>query len=330
MAKSIRAVDMKSPNGIEATVLLDRAMDISSLTYKNIPISWKSATREVSPIYYESRESEWLRTFCGGLLTTCGLTYFGGPTVDGGEELGLHGRIANLSASNVLADSKWENDEFIMFVQGKVREVKIFNERLELSRKIAIFTDKPMILIEDTVENIGFNLTPLMVLYHMNFGFPILDSTTRLILPKDTITTPKDEIAKLGFKTFKEFCEPDDNYIDQVFVHDILSDETDNCHLALVNQDFNNGEGLGVSLKYNKNNLPYLFEWKHLKSGDYVCGLEPANSLPGGRKIQKEKNNVRFINPGEKVSFSIEVNILRSNEEIDTFIMEMDKMYVCD
>src|SRR5680860_525083 len=242
-------------------------MDISSLTYKNIPISWRSATRETSSAFYDSRGLEWLRTFFGGLLTTCGLTYFGPPSTVNGEELGLHGRISNLPASNVFADGKWENDSYVMWVQGKIREVKALGEKLELSRKISTFMDKPVIIIEDTVENIGFKDFPLMILYHMNFGFPLLDSTTKLILPK-SVTAPKDEEAKKGIKNFNEFSEPVDNFNEQVFLHDIEADKEGNCSAALVNSEFNNGEGIGISIKFNKNNLPNLIQWKQVSSGE--------------------------------------------------------------
>jgi len=319
-AKNVRAVDFKSPSGIDMTVVLDRAMDISSLTYKNIPISWKSATREASSIYYESKGLEWLRTFFGGLLTTGGLTYFGPPCIDKGEELGLHGRISNLPAGNVLADCRWENDNYVMWVQGKVREVRALFEKLELSRKITTFADKPLILIEDIVENLGFKSSPLMILYHMNFGFPLMDSTTKLMLPKNTLTTPRDEEAKKGIQRFDEFFKPIDNFQEQVFIHNIEPDNEGNCNAALINNEFNNGEGLGISIKFNKKNLPYLVQWKQASSGDYVCGLEPANSLLGGRNVEIENRNVRFINPGEKINFKIELNLLTSKKEIENYI----------
>lgn len=319
-AKNLRAADIKSPGGIEMTTVLDRGMDISSLTYKNIPISWRSATRETSSIYYESKGLEWLRTFFGGLLTTCGLTYFGHPTIDDGEELGLHGRISSLPANNILADCKWENDNYVMWVQGKIREVKALDYKLELSRKITVFADKPVIMIDDTVENIGFKITPLMVLYHINLGFPLLDSNSKLILPEGTITTPKDENAKKEIKSFNKFCEPLDDFEEQVFVHEIEADKDGFGNVALINKEFNNGEGLGVLIKFSKESLPYLIQWKQAASGEYVCGLEPANSLLGGRNIEKENKNVRFVNPGEKIKFNIEISILNSKQEIESYL----------
>ena len=131
VSKGIRAVDMVTACGIDLTVLLDRGMDLSKLSYKSVPINFLSPTKETSPVYYESSGYEWLRTFFGGLLTTCGLTHMGPPCMDSGEELGLHGRISNIGAENVWADGKWEDDGYIMWVQGKVRQAKMFGEKLQ-------------------------------------------------------------------------------------------------------------------------------------------------------------------------------------------------------
>ena len=103
-SRGLRAFDIRSPEGLDMTVLIDRGMDISDLRFKGIPFTWKSHTGETTASFYESSGVEWLRTFYGGLLTTCGLTYFGAPSTDEGEELGLHGRISNLPAENASAD----------------------------------------------------------------------------------------------------------------------------------------------------------------------------------------------------------------------------------
>jgi hypothetical protein len=113
-SRGLKAVDIKSPCGLDFTVLPDRGMDISSLMYKSVPIAWRSSTRETSPAYYESRGNEWLKTFYGGLITTCGLSNAGPPCIDNGEELGLHGRIANIPAEKVLADGCWEGERYRM------------------------------------------------------------------------------------------------------------------------------------------------------------------------------------------------------------------------
>jgi hypothetical protein len=116
---------------------------IEELRYNSIPISWESAVRESSPIYYESKGSEWGRTFNGGLLVTCGLTYAGVPCIDNGEELGLHGRIANLPAENISLEKHWDVDNLIMTIKGTVREVKVSGDKLEFRRKITLWMGSP-------------------------------------------------------------------------------------------------------------------------------------------------------------------------------------------
>lgn len=316
--KGVRAVDIKSPCGIDMTIVIDRAMDISYLSYKSIPISWRSSTREASPMYYESKGIGFLRTFYGGLLTTCGLTTIGMPSIDEGEELGLHGRISNMPAENICANGKWEDDIYKMWVAGKVRESSVFGDKLELTRKITSWMDRPKILIEDTIENIGAKISPIMLLYHINIGYPVLDKNSKLLEPK-TKVTPINEEAKKAISKYSEFSDPIPGFKEQTYLHDIEADDKGNSNIAIVNENFNNGCGIGVWVKFNKNNLPYLVEWKNMQEVDYVCGIEPTNSLIRGRKVEREEGNLRFINPGEKINYRIEFNILTSKKDIEFF-----------
>jgi len=317
-SKGIRAVDIKSPCGLEFTVLPGRGMDISNLSYKSVPIVWRSATRETSPVYYESRGLEWLRTFYGGLLTTCGLTNTGPPSEDNGEELGLHGRIANIDAENVLADGCWEGDRYKMWIQGKVREVRVFGDKLELSRKITTWMDEPKIIIEDTVENIGSVTSPLMMLYHVNVGFPIVDNGAELLEAKAKII-PRDDEARDGQADFNKFIEPVKGFKEQCYFHDIEADKDGNSNVAIVNEGFNNGSGIGIWMKFKKDTLPLMTQWKQMGMGEYVCGIEPCNNYVGGRKAERESVNLRFIEPGGKVNFKLEFNILKSNADVQSF-----------
>ena len=91
-SKNVRAVDFDSASGFSFTVLPDRAMDISRTNFQGGNLSYLSPNGETNPAFYASTGSEWLRSFFGGLLTTCGLTNFGPPDKDDNEELGLHGK----------------------------------------------------------------------------------------------------------------------------------------------------------------------------------------------------------------------------------------------
>ena len=322
LSKGIRAVDLKSPCGIDMTVLIDRGMDISNLFYRSIPICWRSATRDTSPIFYESRGSEILRSFNGGLLNTMGLTYMGNPCVDNGEELGLHGRLSNLSAEKICADGRWDKDNYVMSVKGKVREAAVYGDKLELSRKITTWMDIPKILIEDSVENIGFHNSPIMILYHINIGYPVLDSSSRLVEGKVKVESLDSESEK-GLENFSVFPEPLAEFKPQLFYHNIDTDNDGNSNIAIINEDFNNGEGIGIWIKFKKDNLPYLIQWKYCNLGEYVCGIEPANSLIRGRSIEREKGTLKFIKPGEKIDFRVEFNILTSKNDIKNCIKKI-------
>ena len=57
-----------------------------------------------------------------------------------------------------------------MTVSGRVRETKVFGDKLELTRSVTTSLGASKLVIRDTVENIGFNDSPLMMLYHVNIG----------------------------------------------------------------------------------------------------------------------------------------------------------------
>ena len=50
LRKGVKDADFESPCGLDMTILIDRGLDISKLSYKGIPLNWKSATRESSAI----------------------------------------------------------------------------------------------------------------------------------------------------------------------------------------------------------------------------------------------------------------------------------------
>ena len=157
-----------------------------------------------------------------------------------------------------------------------------------------------------------------MIIYHINIGFPILDKNSKLIEPADAEVTPFDEKSKNEFANYATFDEPVEGFQEQVFFHDIKADKYGNINAAIVNEEFE-GTGIGVYLKYNKNNLPYLNEWKMIGQGEYVVGLEPLNCNVGGRDKQREEGTLKFLQPDEEVKYVVEIGILKSMEEIKEY-----------
>merc|ERR1711881_634286 len=110
----------------------------------------------------------------------------------GGELLGLHGRVSNIPATNVWADTRWEGDRYSIWVQGKVRETSVFGTNLERTRRITTELGSNSVKIEDIIENIGWQQSPLMILFHINVGWPILGANSELIAPSERVS-PRDE-----------------------------------------------------------------------------------------------------------------------------------------
>lgn len=314
-ADGVRVIDVKTGSGLAFTVVPSRCLDIAWTEFKGIPIAHISKTGMVSPAFYDKEGLEFLRGFYCGMMTTCGLTYLGAPCVDEGKKLGLHGRISNMPAMDVSVQKEWEGDDYVIRIKGKVQESCVFNENLVLSREISVKMGGKSICVKDSIENLGFEEQPLMLLYHVNFGYPIVSEDTVLITPKAK-TVARDAEAQKGINDFMKFQEPTPGYHEQVFYHDVEPSADGFIFAALFNVKI----GLGAYVKSNKKQLKHLMEWKMMGGSDYVVGLEPSNCKPEGRGKARERGELETIKPGETRCFELEFGILESKEEIDRII----------
>lgn len=320
--KGVKFASFKTGTGFDFNVLIDRAMDISSAFYKGNSLCWKSATGEVSPKFYDPYDFEWLRSFYGGLLTTCGLTYIGSPVIDEGEKLGLHGRISNIPATNISLLQSWQKDDYIMSISGKMNEVMaVVGLNISLTRTISAKLGENKLYIHDIVENEGFKTIPHMILYHINIGFPVLDENAEFVAPIK-LTIPRDKEAEQE-PEFHHFCLPQDDYKEKCYYHKMKGD---NILAGVVNEKFNNGEGLGIYVKYQNQELPYFIQWKMAASGNYVMGTEPANAPITGRDKARKESTLPFLKPGEKKEYSLEIGVLTSVKEIVQFKEKVGKI----
>ncbi|HHW48354.1 MAG TPA: aldose 1-epimerase family protein [Clostridiaceae bacterium] len=310
-ADGVRAVDVKNGAGIEFTVLPDRCLDIAYFSYKGVNCSYISKTGIVSPQYYNEKGLEFLRSFYAGFLTTCGLRSMGAPCTDDGEELGLHGRISNTPAEEVYAGTDWTEEGPVMRVKGKVREAKVFSENLLLEREIICKYGENKVYINDTVENLGYREEPLMILYHINLGYPLLSSKSYLVAPSVKVV-PRDSEAEKGINEYNKFQIPTPGYNEQVFYHDLKADADGRTFAALVNPV----QELGVVVWFNKNQLKNFTQWKQMGESEYVVGIEPCNSIVGGRAKARQEGLLEFIKHGETKKFNLEIEILEGISKI--------------
>ena len=127
-AEGVKVININTGSGLNFSLLPGRGMDISHAFFKGKSLSFLSGTGITSPAYYEESGLKWLRSFFGGLLTTCGISYSGAPSVDQGEALGLHGRISNTAAEDICIKQGWDGDEYKISVRGMMREARAMTE----------------------------------------------------------------------------------------------------------------------------------------------------------------------------------------------------------
>lgn len=86
--RGVRVVDLNLGDGFELTRSRTEAWTFTRPAIKGCRWAWHSSVGVVAPSYYEPEGTGWLRSFGGGLLATCGLSYAGAATVDYGGEPG--------------------------------------------------------------------------------------------------------------------------------------------------------------------------------------------------------------------------------------------------
>jgi len=307
--RGVRAAELRTAVGLRFTVYLDRGMDIGPAEYRGIPLAWVSPTGPAAPAFYEPQGIGWLRSFHGGLLTTCGLTQVGPPAEDNGEQLGLHGRISNTPARQVSQGDAWDGDAYSFWIEGRMREVSVFGHNLELRRRVSAQLDQPRLVIEDQVTNMGDAPSPHMILYHINLGFPLLQAGSRLVAPSEEVI-PRDEVAAQGIDQHTRFHAPTPRYAEQVFFHRMRAERDGYVKVVVVNEALR----LGLQLRYRQQELTEFTQWKQMGWGTYTLGIEPGNCRSDGRLAARRRGDLVEIAPGQQFNYRVELSVLADEE----------------
>ncbi len=311
-----RAAILHTGTGLELTVLLDRCLDISAASYNQRAMGWRSATGDVAPSYFEAEGLRWLRSYFGGLVTTCGLTHVGAPRPESALlGNGLHGRIGNTPARNIKITQEWQDGEYVMSVTGTMRETVVFGENLTLTRTVSTKLGERRFWIHDVVANEGFNDTKYMLLYHCNIGWPAVDAGSEMIAPSRFVA-PRDAVAEDGKENWHKMDPPTHQYKEKCYYHDMVPAPDGSVTVAMANDGFARGEGFGVYVKYNKDELPRFVEWKQMGEQDYVIGFEPCNCGVEGRQVDEELGLLHTLKAGESKRVSLEFGVILSEKEL--------------
>ncbi len=308
-AGGCRAMEVTTGGGLRFTVLPDKCMDLFALEYKGVNLSFLAKPGLTAPQYFNPH-NEFYHYAQGGLLFTCGLRSAGAGSVDGGETHTLHGRIGNTPAEHVAVHAGWQGDEYDIRLEGEMRESALFGENLVLHRTIETGLGRRSITVTDRVDNESHAPQDLMLLYHINFGFPFLSADTDLLLPAGVASAPRDADAAKGLDAWQHMGSPQEGYREQVFYHTMPA-ATDGTTAAVV---WNRKLELAVVLRYNVGELPVMNQWKCLAAGDYALGLEPANCHVEGKVAERQRGTLQSIEGFGSRRFTLHLEVWEGEE----------------
>jgi hypothetical protein len=306
--RGLPATFVRTGSGFDFTVLEGRGLDISWAGFRGVPLCYRSTVGDKNAAHFEYSGMGFLRSFYGGLLTTCGLTQVGAPGVDNGEELGLHGRFTATPAERVCVRESWEGDDYVIRISGRIVEAGCMKGCITCQREIVTQLGANELAITDVVTNEGFETMPHMMLYHVNAGWPVLSSTSRLFAPI-VKTSPNDEHSARFVDECTRFAEPQPGFREQNFQHTMQPDDDGYVTVSLANEEFDGGV-IGIWLRYQFAELMHFNQWKMLAAGTYVVGIEPGNCLCQGRVRERELGTLKHLEPGQRVEYKLTLGVV--------------------
>lgn len=293
----IRLIEVNNGSGLEATISVDRNADLSRLRFKGVNLGYFSPCGYVAPGYYESQGTNWLKSFTAGFLTTCGLQAVGNPCNDQGEELPLHGSIANTPCDQV----GWYEEDGKMIIKTRTLDETIFGRKLRLYRTYTFPIGENWFTYSDTIENTGDKKEPFEVLYHMNMGYPLLDEDSIVEVASSDVV-PRDEHAADDMANALNMEKPQSGYVERCYYYNMK----DGIGHASITQP---KLGVGLSIDYDAKDLDCFVEWKMMGVRDYVLGLECGNAYPDGRDVMRKQGILKFLAPGESKTYTVKITM---------------------
>lgn len=312
---------------LEVTLVPTRGMGVFNVKKDGKRIlGWDSPVKEiVNPVYIdlESRNGlGWLDGF-NEMMVRCGYEWTGHPGLDNnGQLLSLHGRAQNTPSSTikVIIDDTAPHK---ITIEGTVSERTFKKAELVTKTSFSITPGENRFTVNDTLTNNSDYDDEYQIIYHSNFGRPILEQGSKVYAAASEIS-PFNRYAEKGLEDWQTYLGPTKGYDEMVYNLKPLADQNGNTLAVLHNKAGN----LGVSMQYNTNQLPVLTIWKNtdtLQQG-YVTGIEPGTSYAYNTKYQRPLGLVPTINSGESKNFDITYTVLSSSKEVNSAVNDVNKL----
>lgn len=315
-------------------VVPTRGMNVLSAYTGDVNLGWESPVKEVVHPAFVDVESRgglgWLEGFTE-LVARCGLESQGAPgedvmTDEDGNEarmfLPLHGRIGNTPAVRVWAGVEL-TEPYRLSVSGEVYDTRMFGPSHKLVATVSTVPGSSGFRIDDTVQNLSGTPREMELLYHCNFGPPLLEEGSRVLVPIERISARDPEALK-GLETWDVFGPPQAGFAEQCYYFTLHGDDEDRTAVALTNS----AGDLGVRLRFSTAQLPAFTLWKNTEAerDGYVTGLEPATDYPNLRTFEQQKGRVVTLAAGQTYRSRIDVDLLPGASEVSAAKSEIEAL----
>lgn len=191
-----------SSAGLTITLSPTRGMNILNVKGSDVRLGWDSPVTEVVNPAYINLDSRnglgWLDGF-NEMMVRCGFEWTGHPGVDNGTLYTLHGRAGNTPASKVVIDIA-EKAPYEVRIRGLLKENTFKKSNLETWTELRYIPGSQSFSIHDRVTNRADYPRDYEIIYHSNFGKPLLEEGAVFSAPIKEIS-PFNDYAKAGLKT---------------------------------------------------------------------------------------------------------------------------------
>ncbi len=285
-----------------ASIIPTRGMGIHQIKMEGIDIGWNSPIQgPIHPNFVPLDAADglgWLDGF-DETMVRCGLLSNGAPEFleNGQLKYGLHGKIANTPASQVEIELDSGSESILL--RGKVEEARFHFHRFELETTYEFSAKESKIRIVDQITNLGGRTGNIQLLYHWNFGTPILEAGSRFSAPIK-IVSPRNLYSAQNMDAWTRYQKPQSGYQEEVFFAKLLGDNHGNTTALLTNAD----ESAGIALHFNVQELPCFTLWKNTvdEKDGYVTGLEPGINFPNTTSFERQHDRTVTLEPGASYS----------------------------
>ncbi len=325
------------------TVVPVRGMNVYEACCDGVRLGWQNPVGQIVHPWWVDRQARggtgWLDGF-NELMCRCGLESTGRPCTDvfvdkqGNRNelaLTLHSNLSNTPAIRVWFYCELE-PPYRLGVGGEVLDARMFGPSYLLRTEISTRPGSAEFEVGDEVLNAGDVSVEMELLYHCNFGLPVIGEGARVFAPVRKLSAINAHSLS-GVKEWDRIGPPQAGSKEQCYPMKLYGDKEGRSIAALVNRERDLGSWVGFSLE----SLPAFTLWKNNASekDGYVVGLEPGTDYPNSRPFERRQGRVVTLEPGTPYKTAVTIGLARGDKEVEALCGRIEEMsagapQVCD